>query len=496
MIGTVLAEVKASADADLPGNITAIAGARGVTLTSSFLSRTWEKSATEADRTTFPVLDIIWEAGVQSQTKRPAAGVRDTDVPIKLHYQYKDTVLATVKTHAEFVPEAILRWLDNFPISTKNSAKTIWMVQPPDGTAIRVDAKLENARGDGGGLTYIWDAAVHVVFRCRDTLDQNAVSTVTVAPATATVAIAGTQQLTATLRDAGSVVLTGRPVAWTSSTAAVATVDSTTGLVTGVGAGTAYITATCEGKAGICIVTVAASVLSPVSSGLLVSWYPNQGSGQVVTDLSGNGRHAQLGTSASADTNDPAWFADAPGNKGVFHSYDDILKLNGLPSISAGYTFHQVWCWQQPQPGGGNLFYMSVEAGVDTTNQVLRMCIGPAGAGGLATRIQHFNGAATQNFDTSHIPTVGAWFDLCAFFDGTNLSVEVNGTSVLSTTSPAMDSFGGIACQLVTGAVYYSAAAGLQGVVGGAQLWYARALTALERATNRAYLKSLYPGLP
>lgn len=81
------------------------------------------------------------------------------------------------------------------------------------------------------------------------------VATVEVAPPTAAIAVSGTVPLTATAKDAGGAVLVGRPAAWTTSDANVARV-SPTGRVTGVGAGTATIVATIEGRTGSSTVTV------------------------------------------------------------------------------------------------------------------------------------------------------------------------------------------------------------------------------------------------
>jgi uncharacterized protein YjdB len=83
------------------------------------------------------------------------------------------------------------------------------------------------------------------------------VATVTVSPSAPTVAINATSQLTATLKDAGGTVLTGRTITWTTSASNVATINGS-GLVTGVAAGQATITATSEGKTGTSTVTVPA----------------------------------------------------------------------------------------------------------------------------------------------------------------------------------------------------------------------------------------------
>jgi trimeric autotransporter adhesin len=73
------------------------------------------------------------------------------------------------------------------------------------------------------------------------------VASVTVAPASATIARGATVQLSATLKDAAGNVLTGRQITWSSSNSFVATVNSA-GLVTAsqLLTGTARITATSE----------------------------------------------------------------------------------------------------------------------------------------------------------------------------------------------------------------------------------------------------------
>lgn len=81
------------------------------------------------------------------------------------------------------------------------------------------------------------------------------VATVQVAPATASILAGSTQQFVVTARDADGQILTGRPITWATLNAAAATV-SASGLVTGVAAGSATITATVEGATGSATITV------------------------------------------------------------------------------------------------------------------------------------------------------------------------------------------------------------------------------------------------
>jgi len=90
------------------------------------------------------------------------------------------------------------------------------------------------------------------------------VASVSVAPATATLVVGGAQPFTATLRDAAGAVLTGRPVTWSSSAPAVATVGGT-GVVTAVAVGSATVTATVEGRSATAAITVTAAA-APVAS--------------------------------------------------------------------------------------------------------------------------------------------------------------------------------------------------------------------------------------
>jgi hypothetical protein len=95
-----------------------------------------------------------------------------------------------------------------------------------------------------------------------------AVDTITLAPATTTVALGGTRQFTATLKDAFGNTITGRTISWSTSNPAVATVDNN-GLARGVGAGTVQIIASLEGKSGTASLTVSSTpAADPTISGV------------------------------------------------------------------------------------------------------------------------------------------------------------------------------------------------------------------------------------
>jgi uncharacterized protein YjdB len=84
------------------------------------------------------------------------------------------------------------------------------------------------------------------------------VTTVTVAPTSASIVAGATTTLQATVKDQSGNAMTGQTVTWSTSNAAAATVNST-GVVSGVAAGSATITATSSGKTGTSAITVTAA---------------------------------------------------------------------------------------------------------------------------------------------------------------------------------------------------------------------------------------------
>jgi hypothetical protein len=83
------------------------------------------------------------------------------------------------------------------------------------------------------------------------------VASVSLSPATASIAVGQTVQLTATLLDVNGAPLSGRLITWASSAPGVASVSS--GLVAGIAPGSVTITATSEGKSGASAITVTAA---------------------------------------------------------------------------------------------------------------------------------------------------------------------------------------------------------------------------------------------
>lgn len=131
------------------------------------------------------------------------------------------------------------------------------------------------------------------------------VGSVTVLPATVPLTTGQSTTLTATVKDANGTVVTDRPVAWTTSNAAVATVTQA-GVVKATGAGTATISATSEGSSGSATVTVTPPVLdhiviTPSSIGNLRAGHSTELSATAI-DTNGNAMSGAVFTWHSSST--------------------------------------------------------------------------------------------------------------------------------------------------------------------------------------------------
>src|SRR5205809_349682 len=127
------------------------------------------------------------------------------------------------------------------------------------------------------------------------------VASVAVSPASASVQVGQTVQLTATPKDANGNPLSGRAVSWASSNTAVATVSGS-GLVTGVTAGSATITATSEGQGGTATITVSTPPPAPVTASPATAAAPAGPTGQPApppTAPNGDHRNTRTGRTAA-----------------------------------------------------------------------------------------------------------------------------------------------------------------------------------------------------
>jgi hypothetical protein len=184
------------------------------------------------------------------------------------------------------------------------------IAEQPSGEGTPNDLEAEWATNDNtidASWANLSGGALGVEIKAGNTGPVVPVVSVDVTPASASIAVGGTVQLTATARNAEGEPLAGHPFTWATDAPTIATV-SPAGLVTGVGAGPATITATSEGMSGTASVTVTATTMPvasvevtpasasvPVGGMVQLTAIPKDAAGQPLT-----GRVVTWGTNASA----------------------------------------------------------------------------------------------------------------------------------------------------------------------------------------------------
>ena len=179
-------------------------------------------------------------------TQAPVASVAVTPNPLSMSVGQTTTLTATTRDAAgNAVTGRPVTWSsNNTAVATVSSSGVVTAVAA--GTAT-ITATSEGKSGS---------AAL--------TVSNFAVATVNVQPQNNTIFQGSSIQLSATLTDVNGAPANDRPVEWSSSNPAIATVTST-GLVNGVGVGSVTITATSEGKTGTTNVAVQAKPVASVT---------------------------------------------------------------------------------------------------------------------------------------------------------------------------------------------------------------------------------------
>jgi uncharacterized protein YjdB len=184
------------------------------------------------------------------------------------------------------------------------------------------------------------------------------VTSVTVSPPSVSIAVGASTTLSAAVKDAQGNVMSGQAVAWSTNNSAAATV-SASGVVNGVAAGSATITATSSGKVGSAAITVTA--LPPVVTSVSVS--PTSGSVDVgatlpltatVKDAQGNVMTGQAITWSS----DNSGVATVNSNGVVSGVAAGSATITAATSGKSGTASISVVAPPPPPPpGGGTLLF-------------------------------------------------------------------------------------------------------------------------------------------
>ena len=205
------------------------------------------------------------------------------------------------------------------------------------------------------------------------TVTQVPVASLEVTPASASIAVGSTVQLSAVAKDGAGGILSGRPMTWSSSSVQIATVAA--GLVTGVAAGTAYIVASSEGKSDTAAITVtfvpvASVTVSPDATSVAVDGNfqftatvrdaaGNVLNGRTVTWSSGNSAVATVSASGLARGVATGTTSISALSEGISGSAS-LTVVTAPPVGQCGAWPAGITAWIQPlAPSSGQAFYAS-----------------------------------------------------------------------------------------------------------------------------------------
>jgi uncharacterized protein YjdB len=183
------------------------------------------------------------------------------------------------------------------------------------------------------------------------------VTTVTVAPTSASIVAGATTTLQATVKDQNGNVMTGQTVTWSTNNPAAASVNSS-GVVTGVAAGSATITATSSGKSGTSSITVTAAPLvvttvtvAPTSASIVAGATTTLQA--TVKDQNGN---VMTGQTVIWSTNNPA--AATVNSSGVVTGVvAGSATITATSAGKSGTSSITVTALPPPPPPGGTLLF-------------------------------------------------------------------------------------------------------------------------------------------
>jgi uncharacterized protein YjdB len=205
------------------------------------------------------LLAAIFSSGCSGDGLEPGSGAVDTVVVAP--------AVASVAVGASFTLQAEARDANGEVIPGRSA---FWAVEDPTIAFVSEDGRVTARRTGSVNVAASIEGKSGLA---TVTVTNVPVASVSVSPNNATLRVGENTTFSAVVRDAGGAVLTNRPVAWTSSAPAVATV-STTGRVVAVSAGSTIISAESEGRSGLAAVNVSAvpvaSIrISPASTTLI-----------------------------------------------------------------------------------------------------------------------------------------------------------------------------------------------------------------------------------
>ncbi|MBI5360467.1 MAG: DUF2341 domain-containing protein [Planctomycetes bacterium] len=163
-------------------------------------------------------------------------------------------------------------------------------------------------------------------------------------------------------------------------------------------------------------------VSTSYGSGIAGSWHFSDGTGQSVTDMSGNGNNGQLGSTAGSDVSDPVWTASGKaGNALSFDGTDDYVSIADNASLNVSNISVEAWI---KTPNQTVYKFIVQKYNVSSPNQGFALAMNVTTSNQLGMWVG--GGAWTYgNFTWD-----GAWHHIVGIYNGTTVYLYVDGNLI------------------------------------------------------------------
>ncbi|HET8755191.1 MAG TPA: LamG domain-containing protein [Solirubrobacteraceae bacterium] len=154
-------------------------------------------------------------------------------------------------------------------------------------------------------------------------------------------------------------------------------------------------------------------------------WPMNEGRGQTVYDWSGYRNHGRLGSTPSADANDPTWIRGIWWGSALSFGGDDFVSIPASNSLAPSKFTVSLWVRAAQSPG--QFSYVLAKG----SNACVSASYGlwTASNGGLEFYVWNGNDLVRSNSIVSDKIWDGRWHNVSATWDGTSSLMYVDGES-------------------------------------------------------------------
>ncbi len=213
---------------------------------------------------------------------------------------------------------------------------------------------------------------------------------------------------------------------------------------------------------------------------VLGGWNLNEGSGQTINDISGNGNDGQLGSTVNPDVDDPTWTTGISTNALYFDGIDDRIIIDDSPTMRPQQLTIEAWA----RIDNNGILVSKPYGGAYDNSYVLYKH--PTGK--FYAYVSTTAGGIT--IEAPQAPTAGVFFHAAMTWDGEFLKLYLDGTPVATSPSiPATINYDASPVYMGIDRDFSNYIFPLQGIIDDVTMW--------DRALDASEIKIRYgPGEP